>query len=371
MRKQPPFRVIALRVTGQLPRLGAAALLSLSLAAVTVMALAWPGRPPSDPVGRLASRVGTDTWSTVLYEGMPAMTPSVDRRPPPARSWGAAVFSLLTEVDPAHPSTLLSRALPGMAETDYPIAVDGGVVDLRPPDDGSPSPRLFSGEQPSASPKSGSVPAPAGDPAVYIYHTHNRESYLPMLPGRTNFDDAYDQTKNITLVGARIVEELKKRGIPAVHTTVDYYPMGDYSKEYTFSRKTVEEVLKRYPRLQIILDVHRDSDPRGLTTVEIGGQTYAKIRFIIGGNNPNHDANQKLAEALKSRLDQAYPHLVRDIWAKKSTVYDATYNQDLSPNMVLVEIGGPENTEEEVYRTAACLADGIAALLSERARSGE
>ncbi|MBX6394161.1 MAG: stage II sporulation protein P [Alicyclobacillaceae bacterium] len=367
MRKQPPFRIVTVRAARSGTRLAAAAWLVVVSVILFMAALLLVQRMQPQDASRLLDRVDSDTWASVMREGMPLLESSSGEGGTGSRSWAVSLLYLLTEVDPARPSTILGGTVPGMAATDYPIAIDGHVVDLRPPDDGSPSPRLFTQEEPKPDTSPSGSPSAPTAPLVYIYHTHNRESFLPMLPGRTNFDDAYDKTKNITLIGARLVEELKKRGVPAIQTTTDYYPMGDYSKEYTFSRKTVQEMLKRYPGLQMIFDIHRDSDPRPLTTAEIGGQSYAKIRFIIGGNNPDHGANEKLAQALKAKLDQAYPHLVRDIWAKRSTTYDATYNQDLSPNMVLVEIGGPENTEEELDRSAACLADGIASLLKERA----
>ncbi|MDI3257344.1 MAG: stage II sporulation protein P [Kyrpidia sp.] len=369
MRKPSPFRVVTFRTPRRGPGASVSAWLIVVSAVLLMTALVILGPQPTEGAGILGA-VDPETWSAVVHEGMPLMARSTDPggvgdRP----SWVASLFDRLTEVDPAHPSSILGWTVPGMAFSDYPIALDSRAVDLRPPDDGSPSPGLFRHEQP-APPNTSGLPSTSSDPLVYIYHTHNRESFLPMLPGRTRFDDAYDKTKNITLVGARLVEDLKQRGIPAVQTTVDYYPMGDYSKEYAFSRKTVEDVLHKYPSLQMIFDVHRDSDPRDLTTTTINDQTYAKVRFIIGGNNPDHAANEQLAEAMKSKLDQLYPHLVRDIWAKRSTTYDATYNQDLSPNMVLIEIGGPENTEAELDRTASCLADAVAALLKDRAAAG-
>ncbi|ATY85215.1 hypothetical protein CVV65_10000 [Kyrpidia spormannii] len=366
MRKSS-FRIVTFHAPRRGLKFSVTAWLVVASAALLASAL-WFLPGPAGGSG-LFGAVDALTWSSVVRQGVPLM----DQSSSPAQvageqSWAAFLFYHLTDVDPTRPTSILGWTVPGMAFTDYPIAVDGRTVDLRPPEDGAPSPGLFQHEQPTSSSSSTApnLSSTSSDPLVYVYHTHNRESFLPMLPGRTSFDDAYDKAKNITLIGTALVDDLKKLGITAIHTTVDYWPMGDYSKMYGFSRKTVNEVLQKYPGLKLIIDMHRDSDPRDLTTTTINGQTYAKIRIIIGGNNPNYQANERLAEVLKGELDRLYPHLVRDIWAKRSTTYDATYNQDLSPNMLLIEIGGPENTEAELDRTATCLADGIAALLKDQ-----
>lgn len=39
---------------------------------------------------------------------------------------------------------------------------------------------------------------------------------------------------------------------------------------------------------------------------------------------------------------------------------DGVYNQDLAKEMILVEIGGIDNTEDEVYRTVAVMAQAVA-----------
>ena len=40
------------------------------------------------------------------------------------------------------------------------------------------------------------------------------------------------------------------------------------------------------------------------------------------------------------------------------------YNQDLAPNMILIELGGVENTEEELTRTISILSTAIAKMFS-------
>lgn len=42
---------------------------------------------------------------------------------------------------------------------------------------------------------------------------------------------------------------------------------------------------------------------------------------------------------------------------------DGIYNQDLALNMVLIELGGIENTQEEINRTISLLAKAISIVL--------
>ncbi|GAJ41448.1 putative stage II sporulation protein [Parageobacillus caldoxylosilyticus NBRC 107762] len=47
----------------------------------------------------------------------------------------------------------------------------------------------------------------------------------------------------------------------------------------------------------------------------------------------------------------------RGIIEKDSHSGNGVYNQDLSPNSVIIEIGGIENTMDELYRTADALGE--------------
>src|SRR5690606_32596577 len=123
---------------------------------------------------------------------------------------------------------------------------------------------------------------------VFIYHTHNREAYLPDLKGKTG-GQAYDEKTNVTLVGKRLAEELNKRGIGAEVSTEDYWTQlqGKYHLSYTASRKTVEAAVNRNRHLQYILDIHRDALPRAKTTRTIEGVDYAAVLFVVGKANKN------------------------------------------------------------------------------------
>ena len=60
---------------------------------------------------------------------------------------------------------------------------------------------------------------------------------------------------------------------------------------------------------------------------------------------------------LNDLLNTYYSGISRGIITKSGTGVNGIYNQNLSPNCILIEVGGNENTIEEVYNTIEVLAD--------------
>ena len=204
-------------------------------------------------------------------------------------------------------------------------------------------------------------PTTAGRKVVMIYHTHNRESFLPEL-GKKNPDDAYDDVKNITLVGKRLQQKLEQQGVGTILFDTDYKTTEKnfyYPYSYKYSGKTVTEAIATYPDVKFIFDIHRDSDIRPKTTATINGVSYAQVFFIIGKKNPNWEQNAQFATLVQQGLDERKPGLAKGILGKTANDGNAEYNQSLASDSVLIEIGGPYNTLEECYRTVDVLAEVI------------
>ena len=280
----------------------------------------------------------------------------------------------LTGVDPRDPKTFLADELWAMAVDRGTLLYSGkATLNTDNPADFTPPPDVFrpiseKNGQTVPQPRSGVVPpsqtvAPANEPYVFIYHTHNRESFLPELKakGVRDPDLAYDNDINITLVGKRLKEKLDSLGIPTQLSDTDYPSVVkpfQYAKSYAYSAETVKEAMASH-RLAMIFDVHRDSLSRDKTTATIGGVAYAQVYFIVGTKNPNWKQNAEFANRINKLLEQRMPGISRGVYAK-SRNGNAEYNQSLSPNSILMEIGGPYNTLEEMYRTADLLAELIA-----------
>lgn len=297
------------------------------------------------------------------------------------------LFQFLTSVNPRDPKSLLARELPGMGEDTFllrsGLATDPSFypVDYTPSLDSLiPEPDVQNPGEEEAVPNpadpdpdkdidenTGSQTALSthGKKVVFIYHSHNRESWVPELKnkGVTNINDAYDPKINVTMLGKRLAAKLEQRGVGAVGTAKDYPTVikdFNYNYSYKYSLQTVKEAFATNPDYLYFFDVHRDSLERKLTTVNIGGKDYAQVYFIIGHRNENWKKNEQFASKIHERLEQEYPGLSRGMWGKSSKNGNGEYNQSFSPNSILIEVGGPENTLAECNRTIDILAEVIA-----------
>ncbi|NDI33759.1 stage II sporulation protein P [Chengkuizengella sediminis] len=201
-----------------------------------------------------------------------------------------------------------------------------------------------------------------GNPLVFIYHSHNRESWL------TESGQVYDGKTNVTALGKRLEKSLKNLGIVAVSSDKDYEEsVGGYNWNfsYKYSLKTVEEAFAVNPTFNYFIDIHRDSQGREVTTINIDGVDYAKFYFIIGASNPNWRANEAFATKIHDAIEKQYPGISRGIWSKSSTDGNGEYNQSFSPNSIVIEVGGVENTIEESNRTIDLLAKALSDIVWE------
>ncbi len=200
---------------------------------------------------------------------------------------------------------------------------------------------------------------------VFIYHTHNRESWKNVA-GSKSGSSVDDAKTNITLVGQELGRVLQQKGVPAITANDDIagrlvLKNLSFTQSYSESRKTILEAKNTNPALSYLFDIHRDADvPRSQTTVTINGKAYARIMFVVGTGNPRYEENAAFAEALNKILEKKYPGLSRGILVKSAHQGNGEYNQSLSPTSLLLEFGGVNNTLEENKRTAAAFADVFA-----------
>lgn len=296
----------------------------------------------------------------------------------------AFLIRFFTGIDPVQPRSLLAGELPGL-RSDRSVLLrpgSGGEHGIgpqdRPPlpvpeDEAAPVPPAENAPEPEEEDGAAAETPPADkEPVVFIYHSHNRESWLPELG-----EDAKNPESgeiNITLVGRRLAERLEEKGVGTLHSNVDYMTaIEDYRWElsYKYSKNTVVEAMSRHEGLTYLFDIHRDSQPRGYTTATIDGKAYAQVYFIIGKGNPDWRENESFAARIHGRLEERYPGISRGIWGKDASSGNGEYNQSLSPNSLVIEIGGIENTLEECYRTADALAEIIAELYWSEAEAAE
>lgn len=290
-------------------------------------------------------------------------------------SVGALLFSLTTDMRLQDIRTFIGKEIPGMANYYSDILVAGEGTDYTNIPNESSVPieeitkeREVAKEKIQEAEKNNPVQKKGNDiegkDAVFIYHTHSWESFLPLLPGAKIPDEASSPDVNVSLLGTRLKQQLEGQGIPALH---DKTNMGDllaqkkmkWYQAYKASHGYVKEALAQNKQIVFPIDIHRDDQRKNVTTKVINGKSYARLYFIIGMENEGREENMKIANAINSYLDKHYYGLSRGIFKKDKSKGDGTYNQDLSPNALLVEVGGVDNTLEELYNSIDVLAEAF------------
>lgn len=286
------------------------------------------------------------------------------------------VFKLSSNINLNDPRSLLGRELPGFYQFDGQIIIAGeGTNYTNMPMESSPPIEIMKAERDAAlqnlegiePPTGGNPPAApdqttGGKKVVYVYFTHNRESYLPYLKGVTNPNLAFHSKINVTKIGDQLKTSLEDRGIGTFIDKTDVQANLNkkglnYTNSYQESRLAVQEAMTSDHDLHYFFDIHRDSLRKDKTTISINGKSYARLDFIIGGKNPNHEKNEKLADELHKILEKKYKGLSRGVFVKNISGSNNIYNQNLSDNAILIEFGGVDNTFEELNRSADALAD--------------
>ena len=218
----------------------------------------------------------------------------------------------------------------------------------------------------------GTVRAALGEgPQILILHSHGSEAYsqndgdlyLESDPFRTT-----DCTHNVVRVGEEMAGVFRAHGFQVVHDT-NLYDYPEYNGAYDRSQAAVEDWLAQYPTIQIILDVHRDAlvgtDGAIYKLVsQENGKKAAQVMLVVGtdsggAEHPNWADNLALAIQFQRELVSDYISLARPIVLRSSS-----YNQQLSPGSLLVEVGGHGNTLTEAIDGARLFAESVSQVLS-------
>ena len=193
-------------------------------------------------------------------------------------------------------------------------------------------------------------------PIIYIYNTHQLENY--------NNDNLsiYGITPNVLMASYLLKEKLNDIGLPSVvedtniteFLTLNHW---SYADSYKASRIFILDKKNTYSSLKYYIDIHRDSVSKNITTTKINNKSYAKILFVIGLEHKNYNANLTLATDINKLFDKYYPGLSRGIYKKQGPNVNGIYNQDISGNVMLIELGGVDNNIEEVLNTVNAISD--------------
>lgn len=205
-------------------------------------------------------------------------------------------------------------------------------------------------------------------PKVLIFHTHSQESFADSKQG--------DAKTSIVGMGAYLAELLNQKGIPALHHDGVYDLIDgrlDRSKAYELSETGVRKLLKEYPSIEVVIDLHRDGVGNDTHLVtEIDGQQTAKIMFFNGLSrtkangdiaylkNPYIQDNLSFSLQMQLAAEEMYPGFARRIYLK-----GYRYSLHMMPKSLLIEAGAQTNTVEEIKNAMTYLADVLYQVLVE------
>lgn len=180
--------------------------------------------------------------------------------------------------------------------------------------------------------------------SIFIYNTHQSEQYID--------SNVIESTKYLA-------QKLIEKGYNC-HINIedfDAYRMLydiDYSQSYSVSKIFIEEQITSDIKYDLIIDVHRDSIDKDLSTINYNNLDYAKVLFVVGKTGTYYDISKGISEDLNEIINNIVPGLGRGVYEKNSH-----YNQGISNNMILLELGAYKNTKEEVENTMNVVIEAI------------
>ncbi len=210
------------------------------------------------------------------------------------------------------------------------------------------------------------------EPRVLIYHTHTTEAYTQS--GSDTYEESgrwrtHDNEQNVVRVGEELARILREKyGLNVLHDTTDHEPP-KLATAYSRSEKTMRTYQEKYPSLTLFIDLHRDAHATDGAPkddyVVIDGKTTARLMFVVGTGEgatgtgfdemPDFESNYALALAITNRLAQIDDRFARDVRVKTGR-----YNQHISSQCLLVEVGHNANTLAQALAAVPYLAEAIA-----------
>lgn len=210
------------------------------------------------------------------------------------------------------------------------------------------------------------------EPLVLVLHTHTSEGYLSESASYLEGDlgkitYTRNEEQNMLAVGKAFISALNKNGITAIHCTVMHDASG-LSGSYERAAQSIQFFLTHYPSIRYVVDLHRDAIltaegeyVRAVT--EIDGKSVAQILPVVGSNaggweHDGWEGNLALALQMRQVLNQNDTALCRPVMLRNNT-----YNQEMAPYAILLEIGTGANSIDEAIAAATHAGEAFAKVI--------
>lgn len=189
-------------------------------------------------------------------------------------------------------------------------------------------------------------------PLVMVIHTHTSEKYLG-----SSSTSVFD---SVATVGDELNARLNSFGLSSLHCTVIHD--GDGTNAYMNARETIETMLRIYPSIKYIIDLHRlelESDGAIVKTVSGCEDGSAQIRLTVSSSSGDGwQENLSLALALRQRINRDGLRV-----CMPTVISPSRYNSDLSEFYIMADIGSLGNSVDEAKAAAVRLADAMCAII--------
>lgn len=204
-------------------------------------------------------------------------------------------------------------------------------------------------------------------PTVLIIHSHASESYqntegYQALPNYATLDTQY----NMVSIGDHLAAKLEEAGIQTIHDR-RLHDHPSYNNAYNNTWLAITDYMEQYPSIQLVLDLHRDSflnadGSQGKYTAAYKDGQASGLMLVVGSfdnqsESPGWHRNLALAAKLQVQLQRICPGICRPLCLRSDA-----FNQNLSPQGLLVEVGSAGNTRQEALLAAEVLAEAIIAM---------
>lgn len=211
-------------------------------------------------------------------------------------------------------------------------------------------------------------PAEEG-PQILILHTHTTEAYTKGKKDtykETDTARTTDNDYNMVRVGEEMKDVFEEMGLSVVHDKTKYdYP--SYTGSYSRALTGIQKMLKKYPTIQVVLDVHRDaiigSDGTSYAKkTEIDGEEVAQVMLVVGTNDmglthPKWKDHLTLAVQIQKNMLAIDSELPRPIDLRRQR-----FNEHATPGSLLVEVGTSGNTLKQALAGARLFAQAAGTL---------
>ena len=190
-------------------------------------------------------------------------------------------------------------------------------------------------------------------PMVLILHTHTSEGYSDF----DSDDPTSVLTASVVAIGEALTTELNRAKIPTVHCSVIHDDDGD---AYQNAAETIEMMLKIYPTVEYVIDLHRMelTDAQGNLVRTCSAKQTAQLRMTVSTAGVLTKGTLSLAMCLREELNGGGARVCMPV-----VLTDSEYNAAGSMYYLKLDVGSLGNSSDEARAAVALFAEAFAEII--------